>query len=102
MKKVIVIVTKSGTKYTIGLEKSVNTILNEIHACKSEFYNFVDQCAIRISEIASIEQFEINVSNDKDCVKTTTGSPNSSTVKHSRTFGGGSVTSKNKRKGNKK
>lgn len=58
MKKVIVIVTKNGTKYQVGIDKSVTEVINEINACKSDFYQVIDQCAIKVSEIVSVEQFE--------------------------------------------
>lgn len=60
-KNVIVIVTKSGKTYTIGSEKSVQEVLNEINACKSDFFTFIDTCAIKVSEIASIEKFAVPI-----------------------------------------
>lgn len=60
MQKIIVIVTKNGTKYQIGNEKSVEEVLNEISASKNDFYQIVDTCAIRKSEIVSVEQFKYN------------------------------------------
>lgn len=70
MKKVIVIVTKNGTKYQIGLEKSVVEILNEIKACKDDFYQIYQSCAIRKDEIVSVEQYEYDpeevIKNDED------------------------------------
>ena len=60
MEKVIVIVVKNGTKHQIGIDKSVASVLNEISACKSDFYQIIDACAIKISEIVSVEQFEYN------------------------------------------
>ena len=64
MQKIIVITVKNGTKYQIGLEKSVTTILNELTACKSDFYSVIDNCAIKISEIVSVENFEVDFSED--------------------------------------
>lgn len=58
MKKVLVIVTKNGTKYQVGINKSVSEVLNEISSCKSDFYQVVDTCAIKKDEIVSIEQYE--------------------------------------------
>lgn len=60
MKKAIVIVVKTGIKYQVGIEKSVSEIINEITACKSDFYYVVDTCAIKVDEIVSVEQFEYN------------------------------------------
>lgn len=60
MEKVIVIVVKNGVKYQIGIKKSVTEILNEINDCKEEFYQIHENCAIRIDEIVSVEQFEYN------------------------------------------
>ncbi|MBP1917173.1 hypothetical protein J2Z23_004158 [Lederbergia galactosidilyticus] len=58
MQKVLVIVTNNGTKYQFGIEKSVSQITNEVAACKSDYYQVVDTCAIKPDEIVSIEQFE--------------------------------------------
>lgn len=58
MKKVLVIVVKNGVKYQFGIEKSVSEVVNEVAACKSDFYQVVNTCAIKVSEIVSIEQFE--------------------------------------------
>lgn len=69
MQKIIVIVTKNGTKYQIGNEKSVAEVLNEINASKGDFYQIVDTCAIRKSEIVSVEQFHYDpeeVKQDED------------------------------------
>lgn len=64
--KVIVIVTKNGKTYTIGSDKSVSEVLNEINACKSEFYTLIDTCAIKINEISSVEQFDVPVEVEED------------------------------------
>ncbi len=61
MQKIIVITVKNGTKYQIGLDKSVSAILNELSACKSDFYSVVDNCAINVSEIVSVEKFEVEI-----------------------------------------
>lgn len=58
MKKVLVIVTKNGIKYQIGTEKSVDDVLKEIETCNSPFYKVVETCAIKASEIVSVEQFK--------------------------------------------
>lgn len=58
MKKVIVIVVKNGVKYQLGIKKSVVEIINELSASKSDFYLVHENCAIRVSEIVSVEQFE--------------------------------------------
>lgn len=58
MQKVIVIVTKTGTKYQIGIDKSVTEVLNEIRATKDDYYLIYENCAIRKDEIVSVEQFE--------------------------------------------
>ncbi|OAK72695.1 hypothetical protein [Lederbergia galactosidilytica] len=58
MQKVLVIVTQNGTKYQFGIRKSVSEVVNEVAACKSDYYQVLDTCAIKISEILSIEQFE--------------------------------------------
>lgn len=54
---VTVIMTKNGTKYQVGVDKSISSLLNEIESCKSDFYTIVDTCSIRVSEIVSVEQY---------------------------------------------
>lgn len=66
MQKVICIVVKNGTKYQIGIEKSVSEIINEINACKDNFYKIVDSCAIHIDEIVSVEQFEYDPNKEEE------------------------------------
>lgn len=66
MQKVIVIVTKNGTKYQIGISKSVVEVVNEIKSCKSDFYQVIETCAIKTSEIVSVEQFEYNPGEVKE------------------------------------
>lgn len=58
MQKVLVITVKGDHKYQIGIDKSVDEVIREIEACKSPFYKVIDVCAVKISEIVSIEQFE--------------------------------------------
>lgn len=58
MKEVLVVVIKNGTKYQIGIEKSVAEVLKEIRNCEDEFYTVIDHCAIRIDQIVSVEKFE--------------------------------------------
>lgn len=60
MQKIIVIVAKNGIKYQLGIDKSVTEIINEINACKGMFYQVIEECAIKIDEIVSVEQFEYN------------------------------------------
>ncbi len=60
MQKILVITVKGDHKYQIGIEKSVDEAIREIDACESSFYKVIDNCAIKISEIVSIEQFEYN------------------------------------------
>ena len=64
MQKIIVITVKNGAKYQIGLDKSVSAILNELSACKSDYYSVIDNCAIRVSEIVSVEKFDVDFSED--------------------------------------
>ncbi len=64
-KKAIAIVTKSGIKYTIGGKKTVSEVLNEINACQSDFYQVHENCAIRVSEIASVEMFEYEAEQEE-------------------------------------
>lgn len=63
---IIVIVTKNGVKYQLGLDKKVNEVLNEIAACKSDFYVVADTCAIKVDEITSVEQFDVPVEVEED------------------------------------
>ncbi len=65
MKKVLVIVTKNGFKYQIGIEKSVVEVLNEIIACKNDFYQIHENCAIKATEIVSVEQFEYDLEEEE-------------------------------------
>lgn len=58
MKEVLVIVIKNGTKYQIGIEKSVAEVLKEIKDCKNDFYEVIEHCAIRTDQIVSVEKFE--------------------------------------------
>lgn len=66
MVNIIVIVVKNGTKYQIGLDKSVSDILNEIGACKSDFYQVYKDCAIKVDEIVSIEKFEYEQKEEEE------------------------------------
>lgn len=58
MKKMLVITVTGDHKYSIGNEKSVGEVIQEINNSYSDYYMPVDTCAIKISEIVSIEQFE--------------------------------------------
>lgn len=60
MENVLVIVAKNGTKYQIGIDKSVVEVLNEINAVKGDFYQVHQNCAIRKDQIVSVEHFEFD------------------------------------------
>ncbi|APC48951.1 hypothetical protein BME96_12440 [Virgibacillus halodenitrificans] len=60
MIKVLVIVTKNGTKYQIGIDKPVPGVLKEISKTKGRFYLPIDSCAIDKNEIVSVEQYEFD------------------------------------------
>lgn len=63
--KVIVITTTNGTKFEIGTDKNISSVLNEISSCKADFYSIIDSCAIKKSEIVSVEKFEVEVGEEK-------------------------------------
>lgn len=66
MINVIVIVVKNGTKYQLGIDKSVSEVINEIEACKSTYYQVIDTCAIKVSEIVSVEKFQYEKEDGAD------------------------------------
>jgi len=66
MVKVLLIVTKNGTKYQFGIDKSVSKVVNEIDNCDNNYYHVVDTCAIKVSEIVSVEQFEYNPNQEEE------------------------------------
>lgn len=60
MQKLILITVKNGVKYQLGIKKSVAEVINEIRSCKDDFYQVINNCAIRKDQIVSVEQFEYN------------------------------------------
>ncbi|SEQ24011.1 hypothetical protein SAMN05216232_2000 [Virgibacillus subterraneus] len=56
--KVLVVTLKGDVKYQIGMDKKVSDVLKEIQNCKDEFYPIIDNCAVRKSEIISVESVE--------------------------------------------
>jgi len=60
--KVLVITIKGDIKYQIGMDKKVSDVLKEINECKTEFYQAIEQCAIKTSEIISVESVEYDAS----------------------------------------
>jgi len=66
MMKVLVVTLKGDTKYQFGIDKMVPDVLKEIQECKSDFYHVLDTCAIKISQIISIESVEHNPEEDKE------------------------------------
>lgn len=61
MQKVIVVTVKGDHRYTVQSDKSVCQILKEISKNKSEFYMLNENCAIRNSEVVSVEHFEVEL-----------------------------------------
>ena len=66
MMKVLVVTLKGDTKYQFGIDKTVPDVLKEIQECKSDFYQVIDTCAIKISQIISVESVEYNPEGDKE------------------------------------
>ena len=66
MIRVLVITLKGDTKYQFGVDKTVPVVLKEIQECESDFYKVIDTCAIKISQIISVESVEYNPEGDKE------------------------------------
>jgi len=67
MIRVLVITLKGDTKYQFGIDKTVPVVLKEIQECKFDFYQALDTCAVKISQIISVESVEYNpegINND--------------------------------------
>lgn len=57
--KVLVITLKGNIKYQIGnVDKKVSDVIKEIKESESDFYQIIDACAVKISEIISVEIVE--------------------------------------------
>lgn len=55
----IQITLKGDVKYQIGIDKTVDQVLKEVGKSKGDFYRIIPTCAIKISEIISVEKIEI-------------------------------------------
>lgn len=58
MINVVVITLKGDIKYQFGIDKKVSEVIEDIENCKSGFYQVVDTCSIKVSEIISVETFK--------------------------------------------
>lgn len=57
--KVLVITLEGDIKYNFGDKRTVPEVLKEIEECEGEFFQVIDACAIKKSEIISVESVDI-------------------------------------------
>lgn len=53
--KTLLITLEGDIKYEFGIDKDVSEVVKEIRACKNDFYQVMDTCAIKKSKIFSVE-----------------------------------------------
>lgn len=58
--KTLLITLEGDIKYEFGIDKDVSEVVKEIRACKHDFYQVVETCAIKKSKIISIENHFYN------------------------------------------
>lgn len=63
---VLIITLKGDIRYHFGIEKKVKEVVKEIEECQSDYYHVIDTCAIRKSDIVSVEIQKYQAEREED------------------------------------